>query len=105
MFLSWQGERHCFLEVVLEEVTFGLGFETHGGLPGARGLGEHGKWLLPEDFKSRAVWASCMHWLPGMENKQKWRRAPSVDGRQDQHSGVRELCHSAFNGGGGGRGK
>lgn len=36
---------------------FELGFETHRGLPGGGRLGEHGKGLLPEDVRSRAMWA------------------------------------------------
>lgn len=53
MLWSHWGERHCSLE----EVTFELGFETHRGLPGGGRLGEHGKGLLPEDVRSRAMWA------------------------------------------------
>ena len=70
-------ERQCFLEVILEEVMFELGFETHRGRPGGGRLGKQGKGLLPEDGRSRAVWAGHMHWLPPalgamMKNKQAW---------------------------------
>ena len=83
-------ERHCFLEVILEEVLSELGFEIHRGLPGGGTLGERGKSLLPEDVRSRAVCLSHMHRLPRtsgsmMTDKQAWRCAHSVVRRQDQH--------------------
>lgn len=83
-------ERHCFLEVILEEVIIEWGFETHRGLPGGGMLGEHGKSLLLENVRTRAVCTSHMHWLPRtsgamMTNKQAWRCAHSVVRRQDQH--------------------
>lgn len=62
MLWSCRGERHGFLEVVLEEVMFEWGFEIRRGLPGGWGLGEYGKGFLLEDFKSRAVWASSLRW-------------------------------------------
>lgn len=84
------GERECFLEVILEEVMSELGFETHRGRPGGGRLGKQGRGLLPEDVRSRAVWAGHMHWLPlapgaMMKNQQAWRCACSVVRRQDQH--------------------
>lgn len=56
--------KRCVLDVVLEEVTFELGFETHRGLPEGWGLGGHGKDPPGERCQSRAVRASNMHWLP-----------------------------------------
>lgn len=79
MFWSCWGERHCFLDIVLKDVTFELGFETHRGLAGRWELYGLGKGLLPGDCKSRAVWASSVHWLalvPSamVKNNQIWLR-------------------------------
>lgn len=67
---------------------------------GGGGLGGHGKGILREHCKSRTGWASNAHWfrlVPDtmVKNKQKWRCAPSVGKRQDQHPGT-ELPHLAF---------